>query len=97
MDGNSYSGIPHEQAVRQFSQQIIELAKNEHYDRWNASCYPPPTTRKQLEKMFRLQLWTEAGHIQHYKKLSLETSNIDALRFAKDEVKERKCSRYLQR
>jgi len=26
------SGIPHEQAVTQLSQRIMELAKNEHYD-----------------------------------------------------------------
>jgi hypothetical protein len=46
---------------------------------------PPKPRGKQLEKCLIAAL-TEAGHT--LQEIVLETSNIDALRFAKDEVKD---------
>jgi len=48
---------------------------------------PPKPRGKQLEKMSDCSALTEAGHT--LQEIVLETSNIDALRSAKDEVKER--------
>lgn len=80
------SGIPHEQAFRQLSQRIMELAKNEHYDHECQLLALQNHEENNLRECLIAAL-TEAGHT--LQEIVLETSNIDALHSAKDEAKGR--------